>query len=541
MRKLFANFLRAKKDFWSGKNSFRAASGILIITLFFSNILGVIRDHYLSQKIPTDILSVYYAAFRIPDLIFNILILGAISAAFIPVFSELISSNKKEEAWRVANSIINIAILLLIVSSLILAILMPYLVPLFVPGFSSEKQELTINLARIMLASPIFFGLSYIFGAVLNSFKRFMVYSLAPLVYNVSIILGTLLFADRIGIFGVALAVVAGAFLHMAIQIPVAIKLGWHWRLLLDFKNFFVRKIGILMFPRAIGLGATQILLLIFTGIASALGGSAVAIYNLADNIQTMPMVVFGTSFAVAIFPTLAENYSKNDLEKFSYYFTKTLRSILFFMVPIAFGVVMLRAQIVRLILGSGFFGWEQTIDTANTLGYFAIALVFTSVIPLLARAFYAICNTKIPMMVTLLTVIISIVLAKFFTSSMGVEGLALAFSIGSFVNAVFLYIILRKKFHFEESAIFFFLLKILTASLIMAVALQEIKFVMALFVDMHRFWGILSQTLAAMAGSTLIYLLLTWIFNCEEIDSVKIVFARLTGRSLDEEREPGR
>ena len=324
--------------FLSGKNSFLAASVILIITLFLSNVLGVIRDHYLSQKIPTDILSVYYAAFRIPDLIFNILILGAISAAFIPVFSSLLSEKKQQEAWKVANSVINIAILSLIISSLILVILMPYLVPLFVPGFEVEKQTLTIKLARIMLASPIFFGLSYIFGAILNSFKRFVVYSLAPLVYNVSIILGTLFFADQFGVIGISVAVVIGAFLHMAIQIPIVYKLGWRWKMLLDFKDSFIRRIGILMFPRALGLGANQILLLVFTSIASLLGGAGVAVYNLADNIQTMPMVVFGTSFAMAIFPTLAENFAKKNDESFAYYFTKTLRSILFFMVPIVQG-----------------------------------------------------------------------------------------------------------------------------------------------------------------------------------------------------------
>lgn len=532
-------------NFFGGKNSFRGASLILIVTLFFSNLLGVLRDHYLTQKIPTDTLSVYYAAFRIPDLIFNILILGAISAAFIPVFSSLISNKKDEVAWKVANSVINLAIIALIICCIILALVMPYLIPLFVPGFDKEAQNLTIRLARIMLASPVFFGLSYIFGAILNSFKRFMVYSLAPLIYNVTIILGTIFFADNIGIFGVALAVVAGAFLHMLIQIPIAIKLGWRWRLFLDLKNTYVRKIGVLMIPRAIGLGANQILLLVFTGIASVLGGSAIAIYNLADNIQTMPMVVFGTSFAMAIFPTLAESYSQNDNQKFSYYFTKTLRSILFFMVPMVLGVVLLRAQIVRLILGSGHFGWQQTIDTANTLGYFAIALVFTSTIPLFARAFYALHNTKVPMVATVVTVFLSIIAGSLLSPTMGVVGLALAYSIGSFFNAIILYFVLRTKFHFDEKGILWFLVKIIIASLIMAVALQEIKFIMAIFVDMHRFWGILTQLLAATIGAALVYILLCWIFNCEEIASIKVVFARISmpnrGRSIDEEREPGK
>ncbi|MBM2821062.1 MAG: integral rane protein MviN, virulence factor [Candidatus Berkelbacteria bacterium] len=508
-------------NFFGSKNSFRAASLILIVTLFLSNVLGVVRDHYLSQKIPTDILSVYYAAFRIPDLIFNVLVLGAISSAFIPIFSSLLAHKKDKEAWEVANSVINTAIILLIIACAILV---------------------TVKLARIMLASPIFFGFSYIFGAVLNSSKRFVVYSFAPLIYNVSIILGTLFLSDRIGVVGVSLAVVAGAFLHMLIQIPVVIKLGWRWQALLDWKNAYVRRIGILMVPRAIGLGANQILLLVFTGIASSLSGSAVAIYNLADNIQTMPMVVFGTSFAMAIFPTLAEKYAQKDYESFDYFLNKTLRSILFFMVPIVFGVILLRAQIVRLILGSGFFGWQQTIDTANTLGYFAIALVFTSIIPLFARAFYALHNTKTPMVITIITVIVSIVAGKFLSASMGITGLALAYSIGSFINAVLLYLILRTKIKITEGKIIIFLIKIIIATVIMAVAIQELKLILAIFVDMRRFWGVFLQTLGATIGGGLIYILLAWIFGCEEIASVKVIFAKLTGRSLAEQtNEPGR
>lgn len=516
-----------------GKNSFSAASLILIITLFLSNILGVVRDHFLTQKIPTEVLSTYYAAFRIPDLIFNVLILGAISSAFIPIFSALINQNKTNQAWKVANSVLNIAVICLIFCCLVLALVMPYLAPLFVPGFNTEKVNLTVKLARIMLISPIFFGLSYIFGAILNSYKRFFIYSLAPLVYNISIILGTLFLAPRIGIVGVAIAVSVGAFLHMLIQIPVAVRLGFKWQSILDIKNEYVRKIGKLMVPRAIGLGANQILLIVFTGIASVLGTSAIAVYNLADNIQTMPMVVFGTSFAMAIFPTLSEKASRKDWQGFRDDVVKTLRSIIFFMVPIVFGIILLRAQIVRMILGSGHFGWQQTIDTADTLGYFALALVFSSAIPLLARSFYALHNTKIPMIVTIITIIISIIAGKFLSSSMGIEGLALAYSIGSFFNALLLYLILRTKVAFNEGTLIWFTIKIIIASVLMAIALQEMKFLMAIFVDMNRFWGIFAQTFVATAVSIIVYLTLAWIFNCEEIASIKIIIGKFSRRSV--------
>lgn len=533
MRKFFSRF-------FNGKNSLSAASLILIITLFLSNVLGLLRDHYLTQKIPTDTLSVYYAAFRIPDLIFNVLILGAISAAFIPIFSTLITNKRHEEAWKTTNSVINIAIIMLICSCLVLVFLMPFIVPLFVHGFSPVEQQLTVKLARIMLASPIFFGLSYIFGAILNSFKRFTVYSLSPLVYNISIILGTLYFADRFSVTGVAVAVVCGAFLHMAIQIPIAIKLGFRWQPILDLKDNFVRRIGHLMLPRALGLGANQILLIFFTSIASGLTGSAVAVYNLSDNIQTMPMVVFGTSFAMAIFPTLSEKASENDHEAFSSYFAKSLRSILFFMIPIVFGTYLLKEQIVRLILGSGHFGWNQTLATSSCLGYFALALAFTSLVPLLARAFYAIHDTRIPMIATVLTVIISIATGYILTPKMGVGGLAIAYSIGGFFNAGILYVLLRSRIKINERPLAIFVGKILLSSIVMAVAMWE-AIVLTAGLDMHHFYGVLAQTVIAVAIGVIIFLILAWVLNCEEINSIKIVLSRLTGRSIAQDAERGR
>src|SRR3990167_367772 len=434
------------KEYLNGKNSVKGATGILIITLTFSNILGMLRDHFLAQKIPADLLDTYYVAFRLPDLIFNILILGAIAAAFIPVFTNYISQNKEKEGWRIANSFLNISMLSLIIFAVILAILMPYLIPLLVSNFSLEKQELTTKLARIMLFSPIFFGISYIFGGILNSFKRFLVYSIAPLIYNLSIILSTIFLADRYNIWGVVIGVIGGAFLHMMVQIPGAIKVGFKYSFILDAYHEGVKKIYKLMIPRAIGLGAMQIMLLTFTAIASTLSVGSVAIFHLADNIQTMPIVVFGTSFATAIFPTLSEAHSRKETDKFLTYLWRGIRAIIYLLIPAGIGIILLRAQIVRLILGSGYFGWEETINTANTLGFFAISLFAQGLIAHLARTFYALHNTKIPMIISVVSFAVSIISAFIFSPILGVSGLGLAFSIGSITNLCLLYFIIRKK-----------------------------------------------------------------------------------------------
>ena len=518
------------------KNSLASASIILIITLTLSNFLGVIRDHYLTQKIPTDLLSVYYAAFRIPDLIFNILILGAITSAFIPIFTNLIAREKEDEAWEVTASVINIALVFLVGLSIILAIFMPYITPFVVPGFSPERQQLTASLARIMLLSPIFFGLSYILGGILNSYKRFLVYALAPLVYNLAIILGTLLFADKIGVVGVAISVVAGAFLHFLIQLPVAIRLGLKFKLKIAWKHWGVQRIGLLMIPRAIALGANQIMLLIFTSIASALGGYSIAVYNLADNIQTMPMVVFGTSFATAIFPTLSEAISHNKYDDFSGQIKKMIRTILFFMVPMALIFIILRMQIVRLILGSGNFGWEQTIVTANTLAIFSFSLIFTGLTPLLSRSFYALHNTRVPMIITIASVIVSIILGKIFSLKMGVVGLALGYTIGSIATTIALYLMLRGPAKItKELEIWQFIAKVVFATVLTGLAMHGAILGANLFVDLHHFWGVAIQTLIALGVGLIVYLLVTHWFGLEEIKAISFVWQKYSRRNLVE------
>jgi len=506
------------------KNNVKSASIILILTLLISNVLGLIRDHYIAQKIPTGLLDTYYAAFRIPDLIFNILILGAIAAAFIPVFTNYIVGKKEKEAWHIANSFLNISIIGVIILAIILAIFMPEIMKLFVPSFSAENLHLTIKLARIMLLSPIFFGISYILSGVLNSFKRFLVYSIAPLIYNLSIIVFTLLLADKYSVYGIVIGVIVGAFLHMAVQIPIAVKLGFRYRFILDWKNEGIKKIYRLMLPRAIGLGANQVMLLVYTSIASTLSAGSIAIYNLADNIQTMPVVVFGTSFATAIFPSLSESISEGNNNKFAEYVERGIRAILYLLIPSGIGIILLRAQIVRLILGSGFFGWEQTVNTANILGYLAISLFAQGLISLLARSFYAVHNTKTPMYSSIISIIVSIILGYILTPLFGVVGLGLSFSIGSIINLILLYVLLRKKvspIKSEEKKLGVFILKLILSSLIMIVIIQGVKYFIGSVVDMERFWGVLTQTSLSIILGAGAYILTSYLLKCEEIQEI--------------------
>lgn len=507
--------LNILRSFLGQKNSLKGASVLLVITMTLSNILGVIRDHFLAKVIPAERLDIYYASFRLPDLIFNVLILGAIAAAFIPVFTETLKKDKKE-AWHIANSLISIGILLVAICLIILYFLMPTLIPYLVPDFDGPKQLETIRFARWMLFSPLFFTVSYFLGGILNSFKHFLLYSMAPLIYNFSIIIATGCFGARYDVSAVIAGVLIGAFLHMLIQLPSAWVLGFRPKIVLDFKNLVVRKVGRLMMPRAIGLGSAQIQLVAFTAFASAIPG-AVAIYNLADNIQTVPVVIFGTSLATAVFPTLAEHFKEKPV--FQHYFVKTARVILFFTIPATLGILVLRAQVVRLILGYGFFGWAQTRMATDALGFFAIGIVAGALVPLLARSFYALQNTFYPMVVSIIAVIISICLGYVLVGTYGVAGLALAFSLGSWLSFVILLTGLSRRLRYPVGLKFWIdVLKMMTLAVLMVFVMQIVKDWLGEAVDIDRVRWLLLQTTATMAVGALIYLGGAWLWKIPEI-----------------------
>ena len=470
------------------------ATKVLVVTLFCSNLLGVLRDHYLAQKIPTSLLDTYYAAFRLPDLVFNILILGAISAAFIPVFTELLARDKKK-ALIVANNLLNIGLVGVVLSLAILFFLMPWLIKVVVPSFAPDKQATTLNLARLFLISPLFFAVSYYFSGILNSFKHFTISSLAPLIYNLSIILGTVILGNRLGVYAPAIGVLVGSLLHMAIQLPSILKRGWRPSLTFDLKDKDAIKIFKLMIPRSIGLGSNQILLIGFTAIASGLSAGSVAIYNLADNIQTMPSVVFGTSIASALFPHLSGVYAEKNENKFAKMMENGLLAIIYFLIPLSIAIILLRAQIVRIILGSGHFGWEQTQATASALGIFSLALVFSGALPLFAKALYARQNTKTPTIIGVATVAISLLAGFFLSKKLGVAGLAAGLSIGMVVNVGLLGLAIRRMgININWQKIAKNTLKILFASGLMAIYIQAAKYTYGTYIDLDRFIEVFGQ-----------------------------------------------
>lgn len=501
------------------ENSIIGAAGVLVFTMLLSNVLGLLRDHFLARHVSTYHLDIYYAAFRIPDLIFNILIFGAISAAFIPVFTSYISKGEEKTGFQIANSLISISAAVLAFFAVVLYFFMPYLTPILVPKFDAARMAETTALSRVLMLTPIFFSISYFVGGILNSYKRFIAYSFAPIIYNLAIIFGAIYVAPTSGVYGIVWCVVAGSILHMLIQLPTAYSLGFRYRPIFDTSLSGVKKVFKLMIPRAIGMGANNIMLFVYTAISSALAAGSIAVFNLANNIQTMPTVVFATSFSTAVFPMLAHKASVNDECSFSSYVSRSMRVIIYLLAPSTVIFILLRAQIIRLILGSGKFGWEDTRMAAATLGWFSFSLIAQGLIPLFAKAFYARENTKTPTIISVASIILSIAVAYPLAESMGVAGLALSFSIGSIANALILYLLLQKKCHsiFNRETVYS-MIKIFVATAVMAFALRTTSHYLYGIVDMQRFWGVLTQAGVAVFVAALVYISITYILGSQEL-----------------------
>ncbi|MDD5043180.1 MAG: murein biosynthesis integral membrane protein MurJ [Patescibacteria group bacterium] len=537
---------------FNGKaNNVTVAAIIVGVSGLLSRFLGIFRDHILAGQFGAgDTLDIYYAAFRIPDLIYNLLVLGALSAGFIPVFTKYLGwfSERREkisgEAGHFINSLFNIVSVALIFICSLLVIFSSRIVPWITPGFSGEKLEFTIALTRIMFLSPIFLGLSSILGGILQSFRRFFIYSLAPIMYNIGIIFGALFFVPKLGISGLAWGVVLGAGLHFIIQIPAVASLGWSYRWAFDIYHSGVRLLGKLMIPRTLALAVTQINLVIITIIASTLEEGSLTVFNLANNLQSFPIGIFGISYAIAVFPFLSEYAVKDKKEELVKSFSSALRQIIFFVVPASVLFLLLRAQIVRVILGSGQFDWNDTISTADTLAFFSFSLFAQAIIPLLARVFYAFENTFYPFVIGLMSAVLNIFASLLLAPQYGVAGLAMAFSVANIFNFVLLWVALRIKVgNLDEINILYSLVKISAAALAMAVVVQSAKFVVAPFVNMDKFWGIFSQGFIAGAGGLIIYLGICLVVKSPEMISFKdslvrkLFKSKLPPSSADESR----
>lgn len=435
-----------------------------------SQLLALVRDRMLANFFGAgQTLDLYYTAFRIPDLIYaSVASLVSISV-LIPFFSGVFEKNK-DEARRLLDSIFTAFLGIMIIVSLVAFVLMPYLVRFFFGNLGGEQAmaELTL-LSRLLLLQPICLGVSNVFGVITQISKRFFLYALSPILYNLSIIFGLIFLYPIYGMRGVVGGVVIGGVTHFLIQIPFVYKEGLLPRITarFDFKIIWdVIKISI---PRTITLSGNMLELIVITSFASWLVVGSVSVLNLALNLQSVPFAIVGVSYALAAFPTLSACFAKGEREKFMHHIITAVRHVIFWSIPIAALFIVLRAQIVRTILGSGSFNWEHTRLTAACLALFVVSLVAQGLELLFIRAYYAAGRTAKPLVLNILSSIATIGLPfllliafnnyptfRFFIESLfkveGIEGsavlmLPLGYSIGTLLNAIAFWIMFEYDF----------------------------------------------------------------------------------------------
>ncbi len=522
------------------------AAAILGLAALVSRLLGLFRDRLLAGQFGAgQELDIYFAAFRIPDFVYGILIMGGITAVFLPIFSEYFKKSE-EEAWQFVNNILNCFLVLLISICGILFLATPLLISLIAPGFSAESKELAISLTRIMFISPILLGLSSVFSGVLHYFNRFLVYSIAPILYNLGIIIGILFLVPLFGIQGLAYGVILGAAGHWLLQIPAAKISGYKYRPSFNFRYPGLIKVFKLMIPRIIGTAAYHLNLIVITAIASTLTIGSIAIFNFSSNLQFFPIGLIGIPFAIASFPVLSRAWAEGIKGKFLETFSSTFRQILFLIIPISLLIFILRVQLVRLVLGTGEFGWLEIRLTAASLGIFCLAIFASGFFPFLARVFYSFQDTKTPVVIGIASMIINLALALSFVSllkgqtnffqesiisifklqgikDIAVVGLPLAFVTAQIFQFSLLLIFLKKRIlEIDFIKIWHSLKKIIISTILMGAATYFSLSLLSNFIISQTFLGLFIQTILAGIIGVLVYILATCLLKSPELKTIK-------------------
>ncbi|MFW6282727.1 MAG: murein biosynthesis integral membrane protein MurJ, partial [Minisyncoccales bacterium] len=488
--------------------------------------LGIFRNRLLASTFGASAeLDAYFAAFRLPDFIYNILIAGGIVVAFLPLFGEYFKENK-EKAWGFVNNVLDVFLVLLISISIIFFIITPFLVDLIAPGFEGAQRSLTILLTRIMFLSPILLGLSSVFSGIVQYFDRFLVYSLCPIFYNLGIIIGIIFLSPKFGILGVSFGVILGALLHFLIKIPAAFSCGFNFEWKLNFKSRRIKKLFYLMIPRTIGVAAEQINILVMTAIASILATGSVSIFNFAKHLYSFPIGIAGVSFAISAFPTLSKTFIKEKEEEFKILFINTFKKVFFLAVPAVFILFGLRNNIVSVVLKTGEFTVEASKLTSATFGILSLALFGAALVPLLFRAFFALKDTFTPTLITISIVILNVILAFTFIKlinnysilnnwirnlfqlkeieDISILGLAIAFFLTIYFKFFLLLFFLKRKINYKFD---FDFVKILGAGLISVFGL----------IIAFKFTGTFKELIFGILFYSLLYFGLTILFGLKE------------------------
>lgn len=523
-------FQNGQKLFEKENSSILSAATIIMAATLLSALLGVIRtrlliSYFYSSK---EVVDVFWAAFRLPDMVFQIIVVGALSSAFIPVFSRYLKD--RDASNQIASSMINYVLGGLLLLSLAIIIWAKPLSALIAQGFSPSQLDLMANLTRIMAIAQLFFGFSSFLTGIIQSHKRFLIPALSPILYNFGIILGIIFLGPRLGIYGPAIGVVIGALLHLLAQLPLSRKLGFIYSLTLLRGHTAVQEMTRLTIPRALTLSLIQIEQTVIVAFASHLTAGTVTIISIAQQLSALPIRLIGIPIGQASLPFFTAESKEGKLSTLAGIVNRTILEMLYLALPASVILLVLRIPFVRLAYGADSFPWPETVTTGRLVAILAISVAARSLTHVLVRVFYALHNTLTPLVINLISTAINLGLGYYylFVLDSGIIGMAIAITIASLVETAVLTLTLYRLAQFRLSRLLFPLLRQLLLTAITGLSLWiPLRLLDQLIFDTTRTLPLILLTISVSIIGLGVYLLLSYLFKVPELS----VFVRLTKR----------
>ncbi|MBI3283185.1 murein biosynthesis integral membrane protein MurJ [Candidatus Curtissbacteria bacterium] len=503
-----------------------SAAFVIAFSVALSRILGLVRYRLLASEFGDNIhlLDSYIAASALPDAIFEVLIFGTIALAFIPVFSQYLSRDKLEKAWNLSSTMISLGILVFAFFMVLVMIFAPRIAPVIAPGVVAKDpttQATIANLLRIMIFAQFFFVISIFITGILQSYQRFLIPAMASIFYNVGIIVSIIFLSGAIGIYAPAFGMILGALLHLVVQMPLALSLGFKFKPNFDFKNKDVAETFKLMWPRSMSLALLRASDIINIALASIAAVGSIVAFNFAQVLQLVPISMFAGSLAQAALPSLSIEFNQKRYKQFKKLFQESLHQILFLILPAAAILAILRIPAVRLVFGAREFPWELTVLTGRVLIAFSVGIAAQAVSLLLLRGFHAIRDSFTPVKVNVSTALLNITLSVTFIYilNFSIVFLAIAYSTANITGALLLLYLLDKKVHFDKRELILPIVKMIAISALTAVALYiPMKLLDQLVFDTTRTVGLILLTSTAALVGLSVYISLSWILKVKEV-----------------------
>lgn len=488
--------------------------------IVLTSLSGFLRYRILAGYFNKEELDIFFASFRIPDLIFEILITGALTSTFIPIYVKY-KNNKKELSENIS-SIINLIFILLTIFVVIVSIFLDRLIPILTPGYDSVKMEKIINLSRLLLLGQLpFFVLGNFLTGIGQANKTFFLSALAPIIYNLAIIVTTMFLYNSLFLLAPIWGIVIGAFFLFAIQLPLLFNSDFTYQFILKKTKGLMEFIK-LVIPRAFTVMVAQIDATIDLTLTTLLGSGAYTVFYLAQHLQLLPVSVIGIAFAQASLPYLTEIFQEKRMDEFKKIITDSLLNLFYLTIPISFFFIFARTPLVRLFFGGQKFDWEATVSTAVTLSYFSISLPFHGCYYFLTRCFYSIQDSRIPFYISVFSILINTALSllSIFIFHLPVWALALSFSISMIINSSLLFVIISSKLQgLGLKEIFVDIGKMFFSAFLSAfVSYFSMKFLDGLIFDTSRTINVFFLLSSVALIHFAIYLFLSWLFNLKEI-----------------------